>query len=119
MPGPTAATFGRFRALSADLVGAVRARHDGPFVAGAVDRLVGGADDLDQRALDDVVPERLDPADERLRLGAGTGDDDLHAARAAASAISSSASASGSEPLRRSTQLPSSAATSAVSDPPS
>ena len=38
-----------------DLVGAVRARHDQPLVAGAVDRLVGGAHDLDQRALDDLV----------------------------------------------------------------
>ena len=98
-----------------DLVGAVRARDDRPLVPRAVDRSVGGADDLDQRALDDVEPESLEPPDERLRLRARTGDDHLHAARRSDSAISSAATRAGSPPVRRSTQLPSSAAISAVS----
>ena len=83
VPGPTAATFGRFSAAPRDLVGAVRARHDRPVVAGAVDRLVGDALDLDQRAFDHLVPERLEPLDERARLRARAGDDHPSGALAA------------------------------------
>jgi hypothetical protein len=64
---------------SRDLVGAVRARHDRPLVPGAVDRLVRGALDLDQRAGHHLVTERLQPRDERPRLRARARHDHLHA----------------------------------------
>src|SRR5205823_2172126 len=62
-----------------DLVGAVRARDDQPVVAGRVDRVVGGALDLDQRTLDDLVPERLEPLHERPSLVPRPRDDHPHA----------------------------------------
>ena len=63
-----------------DLVGAVRARDDDPVVPGGVDRVVGRPHDLDQRALEHLVAERLEPRDERPGLVARPRDDDLHLA---------------------------------------
>src|SRR5439155_10915376 len=97
------------------LLGTVRARDDHPLVALDVDWLLERLD-LDQRALDDFVPELLEPRGERARLLTRARDDDSHDG---ASARSSSASATGSSPVRRSIQAPSGSATSAVSVRPS
>ena len=54
------------------------ARHDHPVVAGDVDGLVAERLDLDERAVDDLVAERLEPAGELLLLPARPRDDDPH-----------------------------------------
>ena len=74
------------------LARAVDARDDHPVVAGDVDRLVPERLDLEQRAVDDLVPERLQPADQLLLLALRPRDDDPHATNAS----SSRATASGS-----------------------
>ena len=68
-PRPAAAC----RAAAARARGAVRARDDDPVVAGDVDRLVAERLDLDQRADDDLVPERLEPPRELVRLRPAAG----------------------------------------------
>src|SRR3954451_16084702 len=90
-----------------------------PAIPRLDDRRIRDPHDSDQRTLDNVVPERLEPLDERARLRSRTRDDHLHAARAAEMATSSVATASVSSPERRSSHDPSSAATIAVRTTPS
>ena len=77
-PGRRRRRFGRLRprrAISSAPFGLVTID---PVVAGGVDRLVRRPLDLDQRALDDLVAERLEPRDERPGLVARPRDDHLH-----------------------------------------
>ena len=62
VPGPIAATAGSAPAPARQQLRAVPARDDDPVVALHVDRLVAERLDLDQRAHDDLVAERLEAA---------------------------------------------------------
>src|SRR6185503_8514826 len=97
------------------LLGPRAARDDDPVVAVEVDRLVAERLGRDQGANGDLVPELVEPGDERIGPPVRARDDDPHERKGASSA----ATASGSSPCRRSSQRPSSSATSAVSTAPS
>ena len=117
MAGPIAATRGSGPARAA-------ASSRAPFAlvtttqsyAGDVDRLVAERLDRDQRAVDDLVPELLEPRHEILRLPSGRVTTILHRRERRAAPPRAPP---GRRPLRRSIQVPSSAAISAVSVAPS
>ena len=103
------------RRAAQQLPRAVRARDDDPVVAGDVDRLVAERLDRDQRAVDDLVAEPLEPRTRSCSWPSGR----VTTILIARAGSSSAASAAGSSPERRSIQVPSSAAIRAVSVAPS
>ena len=103
--GPTPRSGCADRRDARELVRAVHARDDDPVVARRIDRLVAERLDADERAAH--RPRARAPRAGRARLPASARVTTIHVASAELAP-----SAAGSSPVRRSTQRPSSAATS-------